>query len=129
MRGKPRVGLGALLAQLLVVIARAGATTVAELGAVGRPAILLPYPLAADNHQEKNAAALAASGAALVFRQSELDGEKLAAAIRGLMKDRGRLARMAEAMRGQARPDAAAEIVSRLYAMGKSGDRGRTNRS
>jgi UDP-N-acetylglucosamine--N-acetylmuramyl-(pentapeptide) pyrophosphoryl-undecaprenol N-acetylglucosamine transferase len=97
-----------------LVIARAGATTVAELAAVGRPAILIPFPFAADNHQERNAAALAAAGAALVFRQSELDGDRLAAAIQGLAEDRERLARMREAMRALARPDAAAEIAGWL---------------
>ena len=97
-----------------LVIARAGATTVAELAAVGRPAILIPYPFAADNHQERNAAALADAGAALVFRQSELDGETLASAIEGLVKDREKLGRMREAMRALARPDAAAEIAGWL---------------
>jgi len=97
-----------------LVVARAGATTVAELAAVGRPAILIPYPFAADNHQERNAAALADAGAARVFRQSELDGEKLAAAIAELAADRDRLARMREAMRALARPDAAAEIAGWL---------------
>jgi UDP-N-acetylglucosamine--N-acetylmuramyl-(pentapeptide) pyrophosphoryl-undecaprenol N-acetylglucosamine transferase len=99
-----------------LVVARAGATTVAELAAVGRPAILVPYPFAADNHQERNAAALAAAGAALVFRQSELDGAKLAGAIAGLAGDRGRLAGMGDAMRGLARPDAAARIAGWLEA-------------
>ncbi len=94
-----------------LVVARAGATTVAELTAVGRPAILIPYPFAADNHQERNARALADAGAALVLRQDDLDGKKLAAAIRELLDDRDRLGRMQSAMRSLARPDAAAEIV------------------
>jgi UDP-N-acetylglucosamine--N-acetylmuramyl-(pentapeptide) pyrophosphoryl-undecaprenol N-acetylglucosamine transferase len=99
-----------------LVVARAGATTVAELAAVGRPALLVPYPFAADNHQERNAAALADAGAALVLRQADLDGEKLAAAIAELARDRPRLERMREAMRALGRPDAAAEIVTWLEA-------------
>lgn len=97
-----------------LVVARAGATTIAELAAVGRPAILIPYPFAADNHQERNAAALADAGAALVFRQSELDGAKLAAAIAGLAADRGKLEAMRAAMRKLGKPDAAGEIVGWL---------------
>jgi UDP-N-acetylglucosamine--N-acetylmuramyl-(pentapeptide) pyrophosphoryl-undecaprenol N-acetylglucosamine transferase len=97
-----------------LVIARAGATTLAELTAVGRPAILVPFPFAADNHQERNAQALADAGAALVFRQADLDGAKLAAAIRGLLDDPARLGRMQAAMRALARPDAAGTIVGAL---------------
>ena len=95
-----------------LVIARAGATTVAELTVVGRPAILIPYPFAADNHQERNAVALAHAGAAVVFSQGGLDGAKLAAAIRSLLEDRSRLAAMQSAMRALARPEAAADIVA-----------------
>jgi UDP-N-acetylglucosamine--N-acetylmuramyl-(pentapeptide) pyrophosphoryl-undecaprenol N-acetylglucosamine transferase len=99
-----------------LVIARAGATSLAELTAVGRPAILIPYPFAADNHQEKNAQALAAAGAALVFRQGELDGPKLAAAVRELLSDPARLGAMQAATRALARPDAAATIAAWLEA-------------
>jgi UDP-N-acetylglucosamine--N-acetylmuramyl-(pentapeptide) pyrophosphoryl-undecaprenol N-acetylglucosamine transferase len=94
-----------------LVVARAGATTIAELTAVGRPAILIPYPFAADNHQERNAQALADAGAAIVHRQAELDGNKLAAEIVSLMADHDRLARMRSAMKTLARPDAAGAIV------------------
>ncbi len=99
-----------------LVVARAGAITLAELTAVGRPAILIPYPFAADNHQERNARALADAGAALALRQADLDGAKLAAAIRSLLADRERLGRMQAAMRSLARPDAAGAIVSWLEA-------------
>jgi UDP-N-acetylglucosamine--N-acetylmuramyl-(pentapeptide) pyrophosphoryl-undecaprenol N-acetylglucosamine transferase len=97
-----------------VVVARAGATTVAELTAIGRPAILIPYPFAADNHQEKNALALAAVGAAEVFRQSDLTGAKLAETLTDLAKDRDRLDRMASAMKSLGRPDAAKDVVDRI---------------
>ncbi|HUS63257.1 MAG TPA: undecaprenyldiphospho-muramoylpentapeptide beta-N-acetylglucosaminyltransferase [Kofleriaceae bacterium] len=94
-----------------LVIARAGATTVAELGVVGRPAILVPYPFAADNHQEVNAREMADAGAALMFRQSELTAEKLAAAVAELARNRESLARMGSAMKALGKPRAAAEIL------------------
>lgn len=94
-----------------LVIARSGATTVAELGVVGRPAILVPYPFAADNHQEVNAREMADAGAALMFRQSELTAEALADAIAGLAEHPERLARMASAMKSLGRPQAAAAIL------------------
>jgi UDP-N-acetylglucosamine--N-acetylmuramyl-(pentapeptide) pyrophosphoryl-undecaprenol N-acetylglucosamine transferase len=94
-----------------LVIARSGATTVAELTVVGRPAILIPYPFAADNHQEINAKELADNGAALLFRQSELTGEALADAIEGTLRDPETLARMGSAMKALGRPRAAATIA------------------
>jgi len=94
-----------------LVIARAGATTVAELGVVGRPAILVPYPFAADNHQEINAREMADAGAALMYRQSELSPEKLADAVADLAAHRERLARMGSAMKALGKPGAAAAIL------------------
>jgi UDP-N-acetylglucosamine--N-acetylmuramyl-(pentapeptide) pyrophosphoryl-undecaprenol N-acetylglucosamine transferase len=94
-----------------LVIARAGATTVGELGVVGRPAILVPYPFAADNHQEVNAREMAEAGAALMFRQADLTGEKLADAIAQLAHNRDALARMGSAMKALGKPRAAADIL------------------
>lgn len=94
-----------------LVIARAGATTVAELGVVGKPAILVPYPFAADNHQEVNAREMAEAGAALMFRQSELTAEKLAASVAELARNRESLAKMGSAMKALGRPRAAADIL------------------
>ena len=94
-----------------LVIARAGATTVAELGVVGRPALLVPYPFAADNHQEVNAREMAEAGAALMLRQGELTPEKLADTIEGLARDREGLARMGSAMKALGKPQAAAAIL------------------
>ncbi len=94
-----------------LVIARAGATTVAELGVVGRPAILVPYPFAADNHQEVNAREMAQAGAALMFRQAELTAEKLADAVADLAAHPERLARMGNAMKALGKPEAAAAIL------------------
>jgi UDP-N-acetylglucosamine--N-acetylmuramyl-(pentapeptide) pyrophosphoryl-undecaprenol N-acetylglucosamine transferase len=94
-----------------LVVGRAGATTVAELALAGKPAVLIPYPHAADNHQELNARAMAEAGAALMLRQAELTAATLADALRPIVSDPARRATMAAAMRRFARPDAAARIV------------------
>lgn len=94
-----------------IIIARAGATTVAELAITGKPAVFIPYPFAADNHQEINARAMAEAGAALMFRQSELTADKLAAALAPLVGDAARRAEMGARMKALARPSAAATVV------------------
>jgi len=97
-----------------VVICRAGATTLAELAALGLPAILVPLPGATDNHQFKNADALARAGAAVVIEQRDLAGATLADALAGLLGDPSRLAAMSLAMRTFAKPDAASRIVDKV---------------
>ena len=99
------------LADADLVVARAGATTLAELAAAGRPAILVPYPHAADDHQRLNAEAVAEVGAAVSILDRELSGARLAGAVAELAGDRARLRRMGEAARTLARPDAAARIA------------------
>ncbi len=94
-----------------LIIARAGATTIAELGVVGRPAILIPYPHAADNHQELNAREMAEAGAALMFKQADIAEEELAETICELGRDPDRLAQMGSAMNALGRPQAASTIV------------------
>jgi UDP-N-acetylglucosamine--N-acetylmuramyl-(pentapeptide) pyrophosphoryl-undecaprenol N-acetylglucosamine transferase len=94
-----------------LIIGRAGATTVAELAIAGKPAILIPYPSAADNHQELNAREMADKGAALMFRQAELTADKLVAALRPLVTDAARRTEMGAIMRSLARPDAAATVI------------------
>ena len=94
-----------------VIIARAGATTVAELAIAGKPAIFIPYPFAADNHQELNAREMAAGGAALSLKQADLTPALLADALRPLLADDEARARMGAAMRTLARPGAAATVV------------------
>ena len=100
-----------------LVLGRAGATTLAELAAAGRPAVLVPFPAAADDHQRKNAAVLTGAGAAEVVEQTDLSGERLASVVGRLLGDRDRLATMSRAMRTFARPDAAARIVDRVLAL------------
>jgi UDP-N-acetylglucosamine--N-acetylmuramyl-(pentapeptide) pyrophosphoryl-undecaprenol N-acetylglucosamine transferase len=96
-----------------LIVCRAGATTLAEIAAAGKPAILIPFPAAADDHQRKNAEAMAAAGAADVLLQRDLTGAVLAHRIVGLARDRATRARMAKAAHGLARPDAAKVIVDR----------------
>jgi UDP-N-acetylglucosamine--N-acetylmuramyl-(pentapeptide) pyrophosphoryl-undecaprenol N-acetylglucosamine transferase len=97
-----------------LVVARAGALTLAELAIAGRPAILIPLPTAADDHQSKNAARFAQAGAAIVLNQQTVTGVQLAQLLGDLIADSGRRQAMATAMRSLARPMAAAEIVDRL---------------
>lgn len=99
-----------------IVIARAGATTLAEIEAIGRPSILVPYPHAADDHQARNAEALERAGAAIAIRQSALTAERLAGDVAALLDDRERRLAMAAAARAEGRPDAAAAIVDDLVA-------------
>jgi UDP-N-acetylglucosamine--N-acetylmuramyl-(pentapeptide) pyrophosphoryl-undecaprenol N-acetylglucosamine transferase len=94
-----------------LIVCRAGATTLSELCAAGRPAILVPYPHAADDHQTHNAEALRQAGAAVVLRDTELDGPTLARAISDLVADGRRLQAMGRAARTLARPDAARRIA------------------
>jgi UDP-N-acetylglucosamine--N-acetylmuramyl-(pentapeptide) pyrophosphoryl-undecaprenol N-acetylglucosamine transferase len=97
-----------------LVICRAGATTLAELAASGRPAVLVPFPSATDDHQRKNANVLAAAGAVVVIDERELSGAKLSEVVDRLLADRTRLQEMSLAMRTFARPDAASRIVDRI---------------
>ena len=99
-------------AQADLVVCRAGATTVAELTCSGLPAIFIPLPHAADNHQEINARAVVDAGAAEMIRETELDGGMLWQHIRALRDAPGRLEAMAAQARGLGRPDAAETIVT-----------------
>jgi UDP-N-acetylglucosamine--N-acetylmuramyl-(pentapeptide) pyrophosphoryl-undecaprenol N-acetylglucosamine transferase len=94
-----------------IVISRAGATTLAEITALGKPAILIPYPFAAGRHQELNAVKLKEMGAAFMFTDDELKGEKLAGNIRELFGDDLMRAEMKKASKGLGRPDACGRIV------------------
>lgn len=106
--------MAAAYAAAAVVIARAGATTVAELCAIGRPAVLIPYPFAANDHQRKNAEALEREGAAVCVPQDRLDAGGLAEEVGSLLDDPRRRRAMGDAARRFGRPDAAASIVDDL---------------
>ena len=109
--------MGRQLGQADVVVCRAGATTLAEIAAAGKAAILVPLPTATDDHQRKNAEALASVGAAEMLLQAEMTGHTLAQRIVALAADRDRRTRMATAVRSLARPDAARVIVDRALAL------------
>ncbi len=94
-----------------VVICRAGALTIAEVTALGKPAVLIPYPFAADNHQEKNARELEAAGAARVVLDRDATGERLADEIRNLLSDAEALLGMKERSKALGRPEAAASVL------------------
>jgi UDP-N-acetylglucosamine--N-acetylmuramyl-(pentapeptide) pyrophosphoryl-undecaprenol N-acetylglucosamine transferase len=96
-----------------VIVCRAGATTIAEVAAAGRAAILIPLPTATDDHQRKNAEALAAVGAADVLLQQDANGSTLAKRILALAADDAARTRMADAVSSLAKPDAARVIVDR----------------
>ena len=93
-----------------IVVCRAGASTISELCAAGRPALLVPYPYAADDHQRHNAETLRDAGAALLLADGELSGASLADAIASLA-DPARRLQMGRAARGLAQPDAALRIA------------------
>lgn len=100
-----------------LVVCRAGATTLAELTACGRPAVLIPYPFAANNHQVANAAALASKGAAIMIEERELKAEELGVLIDGLLNDRGRLESMSATARSLAQRQAAARLLAECRAV------------
>ncbi len=100
-----------------VLVCRAGATTLAEIAAAARPAILIPLPTATDDHQRRNAEVLARAGAAEVVDQRDLTGKRLAARVLALAGDHERRARMAAAVHAMARPHAADAIVDRVLAL------------
>jgi len=97
-----------------LVLARAGATTLAEVTAAGKPSLLIPFPFATHDHQTVNAAFLARSGAAEVVAQKDLPGYDLAGAVIGLLDDPARLARLGQASAASALPDAADRIAAAL---------------
>lgn len=100
-----------------LAVARAGMMTLAELAAWGIPALLVPLPTAAANHQVHNACAAAEAGAAVYLPQSELTAARLAAEVQALLDDPTRLIAMRERALTRGRPDAAAEIASRVEAL------------
>jgi UDP-N-acetylglucosamine--N-acetylmuramyl-(pentapeptide) pyrophosphoryl-undecaprenol N-acetylglucosamine transferase len=105
------------LVEAHIIIGRAGASTCAELMAIGRPSILVPYPFAMDDHQTFNAMSLAESNAAIRVQQPEFNSERLAALLQELIAAPQRLADMAAAAASLGKPRAAvalADLVEEL---------------
>jgi UDP-N-acetylglucosamine--N-acetylmuramyl-(pentapeptide) pyrophosphoryl-undecaprenol N-acetylglucosamine transferase len=105
-------------AQANLVMARSGASTVAELAAAGKPALLVPFAAAADHHQQRNAEVMVDAGAAMMLQENELEKPgKLLETLVELLNSPERLAAMGEAARKQAHPHAAERIASMLVGL------------
>lgn len=111
--------MGPALARADWVVARAGATTIAELTVSGRGSLLVPYPHAGA-HQEVNARGIAEAGGAIVLADRDLSGERIAREIRGLLEDRPRVAEMGRRARALGRPEAAADAAEACLALARS---------
>jgi len=102
----------ALFAQATLLVCRSGASTVAEVTAAGKPAVFVPFPRAADDHQKRNAEALERAGAAVMLEESRLTRESLVQAVSGLFGEPSRLKKMGDAARGLSHPSAARDIAA-----------------
>jgi UDP-N-acetylglucosamine--N-acetylmuramyl-(pentapeptide) pyrophosphoryl-undecaprenol N-acetylglucosamine transferase len=107
-----------------LVVARAGAVTLAEITAIGRPALLVPFPYAADDHQTRNAQALARRGAAVTVAQSDALNGRLADVLERMLDDVPALRAMAGASRAQGRPGAARDVAADLLALARGATSG-----
>jgi UDP-N-acetylglucosamine--N-acetylmuramyl-(pentapeptide) pyrophosphoryl-undecaprenol N-acetylglucosamine transferase len=112
--------MAAQFARAHLVVSRSGASTVGEEAAAGKPALLVPFALAADEHQRRNAEAMQAAGAAVMLLESDLEVPgKLLETLVGLLRSPDRLASMSAAARAQAHPGAAERIADRLAQMAR----------
>jgi len=107
-----------------LLVCRSGASTVAEITAAGKPAIFIPFPRAADDHQRRNAEAIAAAGAAVLMPESELTPQGLAQTITQLLADKSRLQAMSEKAQALSHKDAAAQVAQMAVAIAKIGSSG-----
>ncbi len=114
--------MGSALAAADLVVARAGATSIAEITALGVPAVLVPYPYATDDHQTGNARACVDNGAALLVPDAELDDKRFGDELLELLEDPARRATMAAASRNLGRPDAAERVVTLARSAAVRGD-------
>ena len=105
--------LAAAMAAADLVVGRSGGS-VAEIAALGRPAVLVPYPYASADHQRKNAEWMARGGAAIVVPDADLDGAGFRTLVTELLADEARRSKMAAASRALGRPDATALVVDEI---------------
>jgi UDP-N-acetylglucosamine--N-acetylmuramyl-(pentapeptide) pyrophosphoryl-undecaprenol N-acetylglucosamine transferase len=101
----------AMFARADLIVSRAGASTVAEIAAAGKPSVFVPFPKAADDHQRRNAEAMQNAGAAVMLEERDLTPARLADAIVGLLSDPVKLKAMSAAARSMAHPNATREIA------------------
>jgi UDP-N-acetylglucosamine:LPS N-acetylglucosamine transferase len=119
IRSGSHVGMADALTAADVVVMRAGASSVAEVLALGKPSVLVPYPHAADDHQTRNALALVREGAAMMIPEQDLTGAILASALLSLAADSSRRTEMSRRAASLGRPGAAREVaIQVLSAMG-----------
>jgi UDP-N-acetylglucosamine--N-acetylmuramyl-(pentapeptide) pyrophosphoryl-undecaprenol N-acetylglucosamine transferase len=104
-----------------LVVCRSGASTVSELAAAGRPSVLVPFPYAADNHQQRNAEAMERSGAAKLVLDSEITGERLFREVVALIRDPDALREMGARARAMARRNAAERAADVLEQVAVNG--------
>jgi UDP-N-acetylglucosamine--N-acetylmuramyl-(pentapeptide) pyrophosphoryl-undecaprenol N-acetylglucosamine transferase len=109
--------MGARFAAADLIVARSGASTVAELAAAGKPSLLVPFPAAADDHQTRNAEVLAQADAAVLLPESEMTAERLLKEITGLLGNPAKLAVMSSRARTLAHPDAAQRIAAMVVGL------------
>jgi UDP-N-acetylglucosamine--N-acetylmuramyl-(pentapeptide) pyrophosphoryl-undecaprenol N-acetylglucosamine transferase len=109
-------------AQSDLLLCRSGASTVAEIAAAGKPAIFIPLPTAADDHQRRNAEAIVAGGAAVMILQAELTPERLAQAVTELLADSGRLKEMSQRAKALSHADAAGRIARMVAELAGTGE-------
>jgi len=112
--------MGAAIAASDLVVSRAGATSIAEITAIGRAAVLVPYPYATDDHQTLNARAVSVAGGAVVIPDAELNDTGFEAALLSLVSDAGKRHAMARAAAALGRPDAGASVAAAIRAAARS---------
>jgi UDP-N-acetylglucosamine--N-acetylmuramyl-(pentapeptide) pyrophosphoryl-undecaprenol N-acetylglucosamine transferase len=111
--------VAAAMARADLLVCRSGAGTVAELGVIGRPAVFVPLPTAADDHQRKNAEAVAARGAGVCLVQRDLSEHSLAEQLVKLLRDRAALEAMATRARELGRPRAADDVADEVLTLAR----------
>ena len=109
------------LAEATLVVSRAGASSLADISVIGRPAVLVPYPFATDDHQAANAAGLVSAGGAFMIREAELTAEGLAGHITAILSDPEGARAMAQASRSQGRPDATEHLAGLVEDLAQKG--------
>jgi len=107
-------------AQADLLLCRSGASTVAEIAAAGKPAIFVPFPRAADDHQRRNAEAIAAAGAAILIPESELTPQKLAQTVAELLSDPESLKQMGDKARALGHKDAAGQVAEMVCSLSRA---------
>lgn len=112
--------MGDVIAAADVVVARAGATSIAEITAIGRASVLVPYPYATDDHQTLNARAVSAGGGAIVVPDDQIEGAAFDSAVLGLVRDGKKRERMAAAAAALGRPDAGVRVTDMVRQVAKS---------